>query len=53
METLKLNNANVVELTTDELENIDGGVVAVPWYTALFRFALGAGMAYGLHECTC
>lgn len=26
METLKLNNANLVELTNDELVNIDGGV---------------------------
>ena len=25
METLKLNNANLVELTNDELVNIDGG----------------------------
>lgn len=43
METLKLNNANLVELTNDELVNIDGGVVV--WLAIIVVVAL-------MHTCT-
>ncbi len=43
METLKLNNANLVELTNDELVEIDGGVVV--WLAIIVVVAL-------MHTCT-
>lgn len=48
METLKLNNANLVELTNDELVEIDGGLFGclIVGGVIIIGVAIGLGIAY-------